>query len=155
MSLPHCPRGRNPTVSGITPPSRARVLRIGPYPPAIMPADNSHPIATLIRHSSSNLQEHSPRLPHLWRSIRERLAPGIHPHEPLLPQLPRLQPEELPKRIPRRLPRAPDRRQHLARRRLARRAALGVARVVLGRGVGLVELQSLSTGAVDASAGAG
>ena len=94
----------------------------------------------------SDLQEHPPRLSHLRRRVREYFNPHLHPHEPLLPTLPCLQLEEFLKRVPR----APDRPQHLARRYLVRRAVLDVVGVVLGRGVGLVELQSLSARTVDA-----
>ena len=103
----------------------------------------------------SDLQEHASRLSHLRRRIRESFTPHLHPHEPLLPPLPRLQLKESLKRVPRRLPRAPDRRQHLARRYLARRAVLDVAGVIFGRGVGLVKLQSLSARTMDAGASPG
>lgn len=127
------------------------------------PLESSRPAGTGIPRTDnltwlappSDLSNQAPRLPLSRWSVCECLRPTLHPHKPLLPHLPRLQPEEPLKRIPRRLPRTADRRQHLARRRLAGRTALGVAGVVLGRGVGLVELQSLSARTVDAGAGAG
>lgn len=126
-----------------------------PPEPSRSPGTRAPPTANLTGLLRSNLQEDTPRLPLPRRRVRESLAHDVRPHEPLLPRLARLQPEEAAKRVPRRLPRAPDRRQHLARRRPAGRAALGAAGVVLGRGVGLVELQSLSARTVDAGAGAG
>lgn len=117
------------------------------------PAENRHPIVNLARLLRSDLQEHAPWLSHLRRSVCESLAHHFHPNEPLLPLHSRLQLEEFLKRIPCSLPRAPDGRQHLVCRCLARSAVLGVAGIVFRRSMRLVELQSLSTRTVDAGAG--